>query len=392
MRHSLPIVALLLPLVACVGGGAGSADTIPCAPTEDVVYADLGDGVDYRMEEDCGRWEISGVTVTLEPGVVVQMNDGQDAYVSYDGALNAVGTAELPIVLQGSSESPTWPGLQIDSANQDNVFEHLILAGAGTETMLYQDQPSALVVWGEGYLKASDLHIAHSGGDGLSILSETSGFPGEYGPGLVFEDVAGHPVRLNADHMETLDWGDFESSELGEPTVAAYTSRLEKEAVWSAIALPVRMETDLPVWAGLRVESGVEIQFLAGNSLLVSAAGENPTAEFIGTADAPVVLRGRLEQPGAWGGVLFSSASPANRMEHVRIENGGGVEHTWAGVKANLSLGYGAAILSVRDVEILNSADAGILLDDDLGEVSFTAENLSYSGNAGGDLVDVRED
>ena len=390
MRPLLPIPFLLLPLVACLGGGVGTADVITCEPEGDQVYPDLGEGVDYTFEEGCTNWSLNGVNVVLEPGVTLEMNDGQTIIISYDGSLNAVGTAELPIVIQGSSESPTWPGIQNYSANQDSVFEHLLISGAGTQTMIYQEQPSALVVWGEGYLKASNLSIEHSGGEGLSILSPNSGFPGAYGPGLRFSDIAEHPVRLDADHMETVDWAGFESSELGEPTIAAYSSRLENQATWAGIPLPIAMEGDLPVWVGLRIEQGTDVRFRAGNSLRVSGAG-NPAIEVIGTEDAPVILRGRLEQPGAWGGVIISSSTPANRMEHVQILDGGGVEHTWAGVKANLTLGYGNASLTAVDVLIAGSADAGILLDNDAGEVQFEGVDLSYSNNAGGDLVDLRE-
>lgn len=393
MRQLLPIPFLLLPLVACLGDGTATADVITCEPQEDEVYPDLGDGVDYVFEEGCSSWWLNGVSVVLEPGVTVQMNDGQDVGIAYDGSLNAVGTAELPIVLQGSAQTPTWQGIQIYSANQDNAFEHVVISSAGTQTMIYQDQPSALVVWGEGYLKASNLSIEHSGGEGLSILADNSGFVGSYGPGLRFTDIAQHPVRLDADHMEALDWGGFESSEVGEPTIAAYTGRLEKDAVWAGAPLPILMESDLPLWADFRVEAGTEIRFRAGNSLLVYAAGENYTAEFIGTADAPVVLRGRLEQPGAWGGVFVGSSSPANRMEHVRIENGGGVEHTYEPTKANLTVGFYTAYLSLQDVEINNSADAGIVLDNYIADsVTLVSDNVTYSGNAGGDLVDQRDD
>jgi hypothetical protein len=392
MRQLLPIPFLLLSLVACQGGGAESAEIITCEPQEDEVYADLGDGVDYAFEEGCTEWWLNGVNVVLEPGVTIQMNDGQSVAIAYDGSLNAVGSAELPIRLQGSAESPTWQGIQVYSANQDNVFDYVTVSGAGAGTMIYLDEPSAVVSWGEGYLKASNLSIEHSGGDGLSILGESDRFPGAYGPNLSFTDIAENPVRLNAEHMETLDWSGFESSGLGEPTVAVFTSRLEKEATWAGAPLPLSMETDLPVWAGLRIEEGMELHFRAGNTLHLYGAGENPSLEVMGTADAPVILRGRLEQPGAWGGVLISSSTPANRMEHVQILDGGGVEHTWAGVAANLTLGYGPASLSASNLVISNSADAGVLLDDDLGAVSFEATEVSYSGNSGGDMVDVRED
>lgn len=396
MRQLLPIPFLLLPLVACLGtggDGTGSAEFITCEPQEDEVYADLGEGVDYVFEEDCRYWSLLGVNVVLEPGVTIQMNDGQYVSVSYDGSLNAVGTAELPIVFQGSSQAPSWQGIQVYSANQDNVFDHVTVSGGGAGVMIYQDVASAVVTWGEGYLKASNLHIENSGGDGLSILSTYDGFPGTYGPGLSFTDIAEHPVRLNADHMPTLDWTGFEASELGESTIAAYTTRLEKEATWANLPLPVLMETDLPVWADLRIESGTELRFRAGNSLIVYAAGENPSVVFIGTEQAPIVLRGRLEQPGAWGGVFVGTSSPANRMEHVRIENGGGVEHTQEPVKANLTVGFYTAYLSLQDVEIANSADAGIVLDDYIADsVTLLTENVTYSGNAGEDLVDQRQD
>ncbi|MFT5586615.1 MAG: hypothetical protein ACI9VR_004214 [Cognaticolwellia sp.] len=397
MRQLLPIPFLLLPLVACLGTGGGGgvedAEIITCDPEGDEVYADLGDGVDYVFEDDCRYWSLLGVNVVLEPGVTIQMNDGQYISVSYDGSLNAVGTAELPIVFQGSSETPSWQGIQVYSANQDNVFDYVTVSGAGAGVMIYLDEPSAVASWGEGYLKVSNLSIEHSGGDGLSILANYEQFPGVYGPGLSFTDIAGHPVRLNADHMETLDWAGFEDSELGEPTIAAFTNRLEKEATWANLPLPVLMETDLPVWADFRVEAGTELRFRAGNSLIVYAAGANPSAAFIGTEEAPIVLRGRLDQPGAWGGVFVGTSSPANRMEHVRIENGGGVEHTNEPVKANLTVGFYTAYLSLQDVEIADSADAGIVLDDYIADsVTLLTENVTYSGNAGGDLVDQRDD
>lgn len=78
----------------------------------------------------------TGVTLTVEPGVLVKFNTGTGLYV--DGALRAVGTPAHPITFTTSAATPAagkWEGLFFNPGSDDahNRLEYITVAYAGQQ-------------------------------------------------------------------------------------------------------------------------------------------------------------------------------------------------------------------------------------------------------------------
>jgi len=83
---------------------------------------------------------VFGVTLTIQPGVVVQMNPGDANFggfhtfrteIRVDGTLVALGTPEEPIVFEGTVPGRnTWTGIRIDFAGGVATLEHILVRDA----------------------------------------------------------------------------------------------------------------------------------------------------------------------------------------------------------------------------------------------------------------------
>lgn len=396
--RALSTLLVLLSLSACtVIGDPDPEGIIACAPEADVSYPDLGEGVDYFLEEGCEQWDLNGVTVTLEPGVTVEIPDGAYITVEYDAALIAEGTAELPITLQGSdSSAPTWLGMQITSANNDTSLDHLVIDGAGDGGMIYLDEPTSLSIWSEGQATIGAMTIRNGAGHGLSVLTDNLGEPGSFGPGLAFANLDGVPIVTEAHHLVDFDFGDYSATEVDSDGIELYVANsnndLEEDTVWADVPVPLIFRTSLRVEESLELGPGMELRFSEGHGLqTVGYGGTEGVLDVQGTEADPVLLRGVLDLPSSWAGVCISTKSPANRIAHAEIRHGGDSPWTWEERGANLTLGYGEASLTAENVLIASSADVGVLLDNDLGDVSWNPVNVTYVDNPGGDVLDVRD-
>ncbi|MBP1464672.1 hypothetical protein EYB53_003010 [Candidatus Chloroploca sp. M-50] len=113
----------------------------------------------------------AGVTLTIEPGVVVQFNQFRGLWV--DGTLNAVGTAANPITFTGTTETlDWWNSIHIQNAGS-GTFAYVTIAYAG----YWESGGNAgLSKTGTGALdiQHSTIHATH--GEGLRIAAGSSRF------------------------------------------------------------------------------------------------------------------------------------------------------------------------------------------------------------------------
>ncbi len=84
----------------------------------------------------------SGVTLTIEPGVVVAFTQG--ARFEVEGTLEAVGTAAEPIVLRADDCAPSWRGLVFRPGSTGSRIEHCRFEACGPPG----DNAAAIVVVG----------------------------------------------------------------------------------------------------------------------------------------------------------------------------------------------------------------------------------------------------
>ncbi len=117
-----------------------------------------------------------GVTLTIEPGVRVEFGPGY--WLIVEGALNAIGSASLPITFTGSTEQPGWwVGIVVWNAGTATL-EHVVVANAGSPACFggFGCERFGIGKTGTGALtlRFSTIRNTHGNGTGLYI-SDSAG-------------------------------------------------------------------------------------------------------------------------------------------------------------------------------------------------------------------------
>jgi hypothetical protein len=78
--------------------------------------------------------------------------------------------------------------------------------------------------------------------------------------------------------------------------------------------MSVSARAPITIQPGVTIIAGQEVQFILAEGSSLSA---------IGTAEKPIVFRGKEHAPGFWLGLQFGSNSPKNRLSYVTVEDAG---------------------------------------------------------------------
>lgn len=111
----------------------------------------------------------------IEAGVEIQFNQSQGLDVNGAGRLIAVGTAESPIILQGTEDVVGfWKGIQLaDALSSDNVLSHAQINGGGSNGWTGAPRSAANLYVEAASITLSNVSITKSGRHGITV--ETAG-------------------------------------------------------------------------------------------------------------------------------------------------------------------------------------------------------------------------
>jgi RHS repeat-associated protein len=273
----------------------------------------------------------SGVTLTVEPGVMVMGGYGDELRVA--GHLDAVGTASQPITFTSAIDSGPyqWSGLVFDGGT--GHLRHVTARYGGYSSSL---KPSNIaiqnVISGEVRIESSRVMSATNSGDDYGVYISNSRvvvsdtlFAGngdnlsdpDYGlyatgsstiltvTDSVFQGNAGWAMGLDADHLHHV-WmtgNSFGGNEHDRVRVDGGT--LNGDATLFAQASAARYELDgdvtAPVTTTLTVEPGVMVMGGYGDELRV--AGH---LDAVGTASQPITFTSAIDSgPYQWSGLVF---------------------------------------------------------------------------------------
>jgi hypothetical protein len=259
----------------------------------------------------------AGVTLTIEPGVEVQVVNHSGFIVN--GNLVAEGTRDAPIAISGTGPG-TWPGLELVVGGEVGPRASLAFltlsgggGGLGHGSQIY------------GYGATLDLdHVTIRDGDGTGITSETgtlrmrggsvSGNPGDAiaatglhtGGGGRALDLEGVSITGNGNDVVVLQGpGGFDTD-----------GRLRDVGV----PYEIRGQITVDPGATLTLDPGVELRFADQGELVV-----NGDIDSRGTEAKPITLRGLADGPGTWYGlrVIGGQEAAVATFDHVTIRGAG---------------------------------------------------------------------
>ncbi len=258
---------------------------------------------------------VSGATLTLSPGVTIIFQQGRRMDVGSTGRLSAVGTEAAPIVLTGEEAiRGYWGGLRFNGSNSliNQLAYVTVEYGGGYWAANLELAGAAVMVGIENctFRQSANFGLFMNDNTVLSACTANTFTENALGAVTATPESVGY-----LDDASTYAGNDVDMVRLGSGTVST-------AAAWPGIDVVYRPTGTIWVSTALTLDPGVWLEFDSGVRMDVGTAG---SLSAVGTEDDPIVLTGREAIRGYWGGVRFNqSNAPANRLEHVFIEYGGG--------------------------------------------------------------------
>ena len=318
----------LLALVACGGDDPGNTTPAPqdCTGEPDQVLDQGVVNTDTTLEGCVQVEQYVGITegakITVQPGTTLQFADGAGFKTQEAGALHAAGTQSEPILMTGSqATSGFWSGLYFENTtNPDNVLEYVTIEHAGKE-----NDGSVVLDGEEGRISVENVTIR----DG-----KTSGFViHTFNQATIesFEDntITGHatPMSVRADALTAITSSNSLTGN-ADDRVEVTDWLLSSDTTFHDIGVPLLITegVGLPANAPVRltIEPGVELVMSQKTDI---TAQEDCVLNARGTADNPIIIRGKEQLAGYWTKIRFEeSRSADNVLEHVEISDAGATE------------------------------------------------------------------
>jgi uncharacterized repeat protein (TIGR01451 family) len=352
-----------------------------------------------------------GVTLTVEPGVVVQGNTGGQLKVQ--GRLVSLGTPAQPITFTSQSDTGRyqWEGLVFDEGT--GHMDHTTVRYAGRNNQVPDVQYANIVVTGvlDGQVRIENSHVLSEGitatdyglyiedshvvvsGTRFSGNSDGSGISTDYAlyatgantvitlTSNIFGDNEGYAARVEAGHLSPVWMTGHTFFNNGENRVLVEGGPLVRAATLAAqTGLDgYELRTDLSVLPGmtLTVEPGVTALARANVELLVQGHLAAP-----GTASQPIMFTA-IDSGYGWDGLVFDGGT--GELDDVTVSYGGsygsGVGST--GTRGNVSVVGGQ--LNIQGGQVSHErggsgADYGLYVENSQVVVSGTTFSANGSG------------
>lgn len=275
----------------------------------------------------------SGMTLTVEPGVVIAVADGQFIDILGGATLVAQGTTDLPIVFTGVTQSPgAWAGLRL---NGEARLEHVTLEYAGGRDLTssnYND-PANLVVVG-GTLQMSNSTVRDGAGYGMFVQNSVD-VP-VFDNNTVTANALG-AISTDARPAHYFDANnDYTGNTVDKIFVNPKYSQIVGDVTWEAINVPFVItdeSNNLSLLVerddSLTLDPGVTVE-IEENTVLALRGGRLISE---GTELEQIAIRNVPGEPN-FGGILIDDGSGA--FAYTTIDNGGSVALGFDNINANV--------------------------------------------------------
>ncbi len=324
-------------------------------------------------------------TLTIEPGTIVEFENGTGFEIREAGALNAEGTAEDSILFTATDEQPGWwNGIFVrDSENLNNVFDYVTVEYGGGEEYTGSGSGNVVVartLSGDASISITNSTLRHSGSDGLWLRSNAEL------PEFInnsFTDNSESPVNIGSHQVHILDTGSSFTGNGNDYIHIRGDYDIEDENItWNNLDVPYHITSGrIEVFdITMTIEPGTTLEFDNGTGLeFRSDAGLIAD----GSESEPILFTGSDEQPGWWDGIFLRSTTNLNNvLNHVTVEYAGGEEYTGSGsgnVVLARTLG-GDASVDITNTTLRYSASDGLWVRDN-GDLS-EFENNTITNNS----------
>ena len=313
-----------------------AADLPAIEITEDITVPTTFENKKYTI---CADINVTS-ELTIMPGAIIIMCANTSINVTVDGFIKAIGTADLPIVFKGKTESKGfWVGMAIKSTNPNNIFSYVTVKDAGT---YWAWEEATVFLSGSLAMDHSTISNSNNIGlyitDGASISSFTNNTFGNCTTGL----------NLLPSQVKHLDGTSNFNNNNTNNFIYVRDGDLTTDAIWKKINTPL-LHDGIRCQAGLTLQPGIILQAESDQGIDVKSSGY---LNCLGTVSDPIVFKGRYSSAGYWKGIKINSNNPNNKFKHVQIQDGGSY---WAWEYVNIFILNGKLELDNTTVTISNS-------------------------------------
>lgn len=290
------------------------------------ILADRSTGVDYRID---GCIDVlSSAILTIEPGVVIEFTQNSCLEISDFAVLNAVGTANKPIVFTGQQKTKGfWKGISFSETNNtNNQLAYCTIEYAGNQLPTASSSNKAALIIGNSTsdparLVLNNVTVQHNLNAGVYIYADSfvdalknCTFTDNDEPIIVIGKAIGY---LDPDNDFTGNTKDhivwLTTSADSESDNATFTVK--------KLAVPYYLGStsySSSLGGHLIINAGVRMIMKAG----VNMSANQGTITMNGTANDRIILEGENYAPNTWDGVVARSTGVLN-MNYVNVSDGG---------------------------------------------------------------------
>lgn len=258
--------------------------------------------------------------LTLEAGVTLSSLDDVEIVVRNNGILTAIGTTALPVTLTSRTNAPdSWKGLQINTASNENRFDHVIFENGGSQAWTGgADARGMVYLSADSKAMITNSTFRGSGSYALNVPSngDISGFDGNAFTQNA-QTIIVHPSRAGG---ITANNSFTQNTENAVRMKVGHTDDLLAAQTWHDFGVPFYVQGVTYIDTDVTIDAGVEFEFAQDANFIVRDAG---TLRANGTTVNPVAFRGREDLTAFWKGIQFGTASPLNVLTNVSFQNAG---------------------------------------------------------------------
>lgn len=311
--------------------------------------------------------------VVVNPGVLIQMNDGSKIHVQANGSFKSVGTANSKITIRGEDGLVTgqWASIHYSTNNTENQLIHTNVSGGGNGTTY----DGMVYIGYQGYALIDNCNILLSSSNGI----KTENYNSQLG-GISNCDITAcalYPMEINSRLIHEIESNNTGAGN-GNEMILVGTSQLQTPMTWNKSNFAYKINGSLSIATDVTVQPGTRFRMPAGSKIEI---GTNGSFNCVGTATEKIRFFGPTTTPGSWECINFyATNSTLNRFEYCDFDYGGG-NGTYIGM---LTLWTNATV-RVGNSSFTNSARWGIHYND-FNCTLVNDGNNTFSGNALGDI------
>ncbi len=274
--------------------------------------------------------------IVIDAGTVIEFEQGAGIDIPEGGSIKAIGTSEAPILLTSKTKQKgTWKGIRIQSSNVLNQLEYLTIEYAGEGNYDSNEDKGAIILSHNSKANIINCVVQHNTNAGINIITETNSTL----QNCVFKDNE-YPVRIDPRSLNILgNQNQFIDNIHNQIWVDLKMVTILQETTLSKLEIPYYFKYNggsFDIKSNVKIEPGVVIIMSPGAAINIDGNGASFYA--VGTATEPIIIKGEIEQAGAWKNIYFQFTSNIlNQIAYAKIMHGGeninetkGVIELWA--------------------------------------------------------------